>query len=169
MSRKWTRMVNKNQKVINTQRKKDGSTPIGKPSKEKPLTFKGRYWVLPVFLIIMTVFNIYLTAAAGPIDKNTWILLIVYILLALLLLVINRPTLSIGKNGLTSRRFTGFQTVTAYEIEEIRLAKSGIVIKMKDKKKRWTFTKLIHVFPVAEASKGLEDFAKTNGINLVVE
>lgn len=169
MSRKWTRMVGKNQKVINSKRKKEGLTPLGTSVKEKPVTYKGRYWILPLFLIVMTVFNMYITASAGVIEKSTWILMVVYILLALLLLVINRPTLSISKNTLVSRRFTGFHTVAAYEIQEIRLGKSGIMVQLKDKKKRWAFTKLIHVFPVAQASEKLKDFAAKNSVPLVQE
>jgi len=167
MSRKWARMVNKNQKTINAKRKKTGATPIGTVLRDKPVTFKGRYWILPGFLIIMTLFNVYLTASTGNLDKNTWILLGVYILLALLLVVINRPTLSVGKNALTSRRFTGFQTFQAYEIEEIRLMQNAIVVQMKDKKKRWSFTRLVHIFPIAAATKQLEEFAVRNGVKVV--
>lgn len=167
MSRKWARMVNKNQKNINAQRKKTGATPIGALVKDKPIVFKGRYWILPVFLILMTLFNFYLTASTGNLDKNTWILLGVYILLALLLVVINRPTLTVGRHALTSRRFTGFQTFQAFEIEEIRLMPSSIVVQMKEKKRRWNFTRVVHIFPIAEASVQLKDFAVRNGVKFV--
>ncbi|WP_058304357.1 hypothetical protein [Gorillibacterium timonense] len=166
MSRKWERMVEKNQKTINAKRKKEGLSPVSAKAKEAKEAFKGMNWMLPFFLVLITILNIVMFIRQDAMTRGNWITFAVYILLAVLLLFMNRPTLSIGRSSITSRRFASFQTATAADIEEIQLMKNAVVIRLKTKKKRWVYTKITHWFPIASVSERLREFAEVNHIAL---
>lgn len=169
MSRKWERMVEKNQKTINAKRKKEGLAPVQTKGKEAKETFKGINWMLPFFLVLITILNIVMFIQQNELTRNNLIMFIVYILLAVLLLFMNRPTLAIGRSSITSRRFASFQTASAADIEEIQLLKGAVIIRLKAKKRRWVYTKVTHWFPIAAVSVRLREFAESNGIPLADE
>lgn len=167
MSRKWERMVEKNKKTINAKRKKDGLAPVSAKGKEVKQSFKGMNWMLPFFLIIITILNIVMFIQQDAMTRGNLITFLVYLLLAVLLLFMNRPTLAIGRTSITSRRFASFQTASASDIEEIHLMKNAVIIRLKTKKKRWVYTKVTHWFPIANVSVRLREFATDNQITLV--
>ncbi len=170
MSRKWERMVEKNQKTINAKRKKEGLSPMqAKAKAETKDVFKGINWMLPFFLVLITILNIVMFLQQNTLTRGNLITFIVYILLAVLLLFMNRPTLTIGKSSITSRRFASFQTASAGEIEEIQLVKGAVVIRLKAKKKRWVYTRITHWFPIEAVSVRLRQFAELNHIPVTGE
>lgn len=169
MSRKWERMVSKNSKTVNKQRKKYGKEAIAEPGKDIGKTFKGRSWIFPAFLIAFGF--VYLLFFRGLYEKDSTSLLIavMYILLGLFMYWVRRPVLQIGKTKLSSRRFSGDKEVGPSDIERIVLTPSAIMIQLKAKQSRWVFTKSTQWFPVAEASAKLREFASHNHVSIVEE
>ncbi len=56
MSRKWERMVRKNTKISNMQRRKSGKGEISGVNADGSVIFKGRSWFLPMLLVATGVF-----------------------------------------------------------------------------------------------------------------
>jgi len=170
MSRKWERMVEKNRKTINARRKKAGLSPMtAKAASEAKDTYKGINWMLPFFLVLITILNIVMFIQQNALTRENLITFVVYILLAVLLLFMNRPTLAIGKSSITSRRFASFQTASAADIDEIQLVKGAVAIRLKAKKKRWVYTRVTHWFPIEAVSERLRQFAEANHIPVADE
>ncbi|MBP1155464.1 MULTISPECIES: hypothetical protein [unclassified Paenibacillus] len=167
MSRKWERMVRKNTKVSNTQRKKSGKGEIAGVSADGSVTFKGRSWFLPMLLVATGVFC-FITFRNQPGQEQLyWITGASYIFLAFLMYWIRRPFLKIDKKTLSSRRFGGNRFMEADQIKDITMSKDAIVINFKPKGKRWVFTKLYHLFPVDSAREKLQEYAEKNNVTLI--
>src|SRR5690349_3904889 len=121
MSRKWERMVVKNQKVINLQRKKQGKASLSAVNKEEAAHFLGRSWMLALLFVGFSIF--YLLASGGNLVKNSTynFVIISYFCFGLFIYFIRRPSLKIGKTSVSSRRFTGVISVSAPDIESITI------------------------------------------------
>src|SRR4051794_18799714 len=107
MSRKWERMVRKNSKSVNKTRQKSGQPKITEMQSDGSVTFKGRSWFLPMLLVATGVFCLISFRNMAGQDNLYWITGASYIFLAILIYVVRRPFIKIGKNALTSRRFGG--------------------------------------------------------------
>ncbi|WP_197483457.1 hypothetical protein [Paenibacillus elgii] len=165
MSRKWQRMVRKNTKVTNVQRKKSGKETIAESSaSDNSVTFKGRSWFLPLILVATGIFCFIIFRGQAGQDQMYWFTGASYIFLALLIYWVRRPLLKIGPDSLTSRRFGGDRTMSADMIDEISVTKDSIFITLKPKGARWGYTKFYHQFPVDAAGEKLQEFAQKNQV-----
>lgn len=167
MSRKWERMVRKNTKVSNIQRKKSGKGEISGISADGSVTFKGRSWFLPMLLVATGVFCFIVFRNQPGQEQLYWITGASYFFLALLIYWIRRPFLKIDKKTLSSRRFGGDRFFEADQIKDITMSKDAIVINFKAKGKRWVFTKLYHMFPIDSARVKLQEYAEKNNVTLI--
>jgi hypothetical protein len=161
MSRKWGRMVEKNKKVINKQRTKQGQSLISNVYKEPKQRFLGRSWFLPLLCIGISFFFVVAYGTA-----NLYIT-IAYFLLGLFIYYVRRPSLSIGKNTLSSRRFSRDVTVAPEEIEEITIQPGYVIVQMKVKKSRWVFSRLIHRFDIKSMSEKIKEYALLNNVTFI--
>jgi hypothetical protein len=168
MSRKWERMVLKNKKVANKQRTKQGKDLITVSNKEPVDKFLGRSWFLPLVCIGVSLF---FTAAYGSNimaqDATTKFVTISYLLLGLFIYFVRRPSLSIGKTTLSSRRFSRYVYLAPTDIEEIIVQSGYAIIQLKHKKSRWVFSRLMHRFDIKSMSVKLKEYAHSNGIPFV--
>ncbi|MCZ8521487.1 MULTISPECIES: hypothetical protein [Paenibacillus] len=170
MSRKWSRMVRKNTKVTNVQRKKSGQGLISEQaSSDHSETFRGRSWVLPMLLVATGVFCFIAFRGQAGSDDLYWVTGASYIFLALLMFWLRRPFLKIGKDAITSRRFGGDRSLKPEDIQEISVNKDAIVITMKGKSARWAFSRIYHQFPVEAARPKLVAFAQEHQVQLQQE
>lgn len=165
MSRKWERMVRKNTKSVNTYRKKTGKPTIHEAASEDgAVVYRGRSWFFPMLLVMTGVFCFIAFRGQAGSDAMYWVTGASYLLLAVLIFYGRRPYLKIGRQALTSRRFGGDRTMDASQIGSIEVNKDAVVITLKPKNSRWVFTKLYHLFPVAEAGDSLKAFADRHSI-----
>lgn len=167
MSRKWERMVIKNQKQLKKTRKTGTSGVLsGKPG-DQAVTYKGRSWLFPLFLICFSIFYFIVYWDAYPErDGIFWFTGIGYFLLGLLMYWLRRPMLTIRRQSLTSRRFAGDKTLEAKEIEQIVISPAFLTIQLKGKRIAWQYSKFQHRFPLHEVREHLIEFAKRNQIPL---
>lgn len=167
MSRKWERMVRKNMKSVNKKRGNGNTPSISIRASDGAVTFKGRSWLLPMFLVAMSAFCfIALRPQEGQSEAMYWVTGFSYLLLALLIYWVRRPFLRIGKNTLTSRRFGGDRIMEASQISEISIGKDTIMVTLKPKGKRWVFTKFFHQMPMEAMTDKITEFALKNNIKL---
>jgi hypothetical protein len=168
MSRKWERMVLKNKKVANKQRTKQGKELITASNKEPVDKFLGRSWFLPLVCIGVSLF---FTAAYGGSlmsqDATTKFVTISYLLLGLFIYFLRRPSLSVGKTTLSSRRFSRYVYLAPTDIEEITIQSGYAIIQLKQKKSRWVFSRLMHRFDIKSMAVRLKEYADSNGIPFV--
>ncbi len=160
MSRKWSRMVGKNQKSLSVSRKKKGKDGITDQFK-----FIGRSWVLPSFLVMMLL--LYLIMSVGEKGFMYWFTVIGYVLLSLFLFFIKRPFLIVGKDFVESRRFGGVFRISADEIAKITLNSDSLNISFNVKRPSWTFSKVFHLMKIDEMSQQLIEFAQKHNIEVV--
>lgn len=166
MSRKWERMVEKNQQKLYKQRKKQGKPTTLSASSDSLKRYLGRTWMLPLFLIGFSICFTLLFYDFYQGDASYWFISIAYFLLGVFIYLVRRPSLSIGKKNLVSRRFTGDKSVEAQDIKEITIMSGYIVIQFHTKMSRWVFSKFMHRLPVEEIAGELKEFAKQNGVKL---
>lgn len=168
MSRKWERMVTKNQRDINKARKKRGQAalPDGTGTKEKEIVIKGRSWMLPSVLVLFAVMYFITTYKVTEMNGAYWFTGLSYIALAILVYLVRRPIIRISRNYLSVRRFTGDKFIEPKDIEELTLNMGHIVIQLKEKRKRFIYTKLQHRFPMEELTNKLREFAVQHKISL---
>ncbi|MBW7477613.1 hypothetical protein K0T92_23105 [Paenibacillus oenotherae] len=173
MSRSWERKVQKNQSQLNKQRKKEGKKPLSigssaasaEPAVE---TFKGRSFIFPIFLLMFIGFYISVTlrsAVYAQTGAMFWVTIACYVLLAVLFFF-RRPYLSIGKEFIRSRRFTGDKSLYKVAIKAI-VVKRGYVIIEQQKGGNWVFAQATNRFPTDQMSEPLRIFAANNGIPFV--
>lgn len=166
MSRKWERMVRKNSNTVDKVRRKQGKTSIYQSAKdEQAVSYRGRSWLFPMLLISVGVFVFVSYRGLAGEDPYYWVTGAMYILLAAILFFWRRPFLRIGKQTITSRRFGGDRTMEASAIESIELSPNSVLFSFKNKR-FWVFTKMNHLFPIAEMESTVIEFAQRNKIEL---
>ena len=162
MSRKWARMVEKNRKQINKLRSKRGQNPI---VGEKKIV--GRSWLFPLALAsVGIVFGIAMPQEVAQ-DPLYIITIILYVLLAMFHFFLRKPYLKIGKTGLFWRTFTGEKFIPANHVASIQLGERQSLIMLRDGKTTRTFSRLVHLYPMAELNEELAKFASTHRIQLI--
>lgn len=167
MSRSWQRKVQKNQEVINKQRKKHGQSPLmsAKSGKDPLDTFKGRSYLMPAFLLLFILFYVIVTInsdAFKQADTMFWVTIGCYVLLAGLFLL-RRPYLAVGRDFVRSRRFTGDRNVYASNIKNISAQKGYVVIE-QHKGGNWVFSRIMNRFQTEPMAERLKTFAEQHGI-----
>ena len=164
MSRKWERMVEKNRKNVNAQRKRHGQTVIKEAGEDASVTVKGRSWILPSSLFAFALFYFIYLGQHYPHDWKFWFTGLCYVGLGLIVLLIQRPFIRIGSRNITVRRFTGYRSVEAENIEFITV--SPKLVEIKWKKGGVIYTKFQHRFPMDELGARLKEFAGRNKVQL---
>jgi hypothetical protein len=166
MARKWERMIDKNKKKMNEIRSKQGKALI---SDTDPVDrFVGRSWLLPLFLI---GFSFLFMIAFGGIyrDGMYWFTVLSYLLLGLIIYFLRRPYLNLGKNEISSRRFSGQKFIKASDVQQIYVSPGFISIQFKGRKARWVFSRLFHRFDTDAMAVKLKEFAQLHSIPLKEE
>jgi hypothetical protein len=169
MSRKWERMIKKNTKTINKSRVRQGKPTLSQAASDGSVTYKGRNWMLSLFLFCVGIFCYVAFRNTYQDDNLYWITGGSYILLSLFMFAVRRPFLKIGKNFLGTRRFTGDRKVEAADIKEITLTPNSVLISFNSNNRKWAFTRLYHRIDVAAMSEKLKEFAASNAVALKVE
>jgi cation transport ATPase len=164
MSRSWERMVKKNTKSINKQRKKTGKTGI--TDSEQPLVIKGRSWLLPIFFLMIAVFLLMTGASSTESAGMHWFTLISYVVVAVVFYLWRRPYLKVFRNQLGTRKWTGEKYIAASDIEKITLASGYAVIQTKGKSKSYVFTKMANLYNMTELGDALREFARLNQVSV---
>jgi hypothetical protein len=175
MARSWERMVQRNTKQINQQRKKQGKDTIyassSKAAAKSVDVFKGRNIVFPVVLLLLGI----MFWVVGSIDEArgsgilaNWLGVVLYFLLAALLFF-RRPYLKVERARLSTIKYNRERWLTAAEIEKIIVSRSVVTIKYKGKRKQWIFSRLINRYDTAAMAERLEQFGKSNNVEVVHE
>ncbi|GIP37315.1 hypothetical protein J31TS4_05950 [Paenibacillus sp. J31TS4] len=162
MSRRWERMIEKNQKTLSKQKGKQGTGASFKTGQQ--VVYKGRHWVFPSVLVALAFFYFFVFSGVAETDWTYKVTPILYLILAILIFLIRRPTLTIGKSHLSSARFTGEKRMEASDVEAIHFMKSYVIIQSNKKRNRWVFSRLLHRMPIPEMTDKLKEFANQNGI-----
>ncbi|MBB6638339.1 hypothetical protein [Cohnella thailandensis] len=165
MSRSWERMVEKNQKQINARRKKEGKGRISAPAQQVD-RFKGRSYIVPILLILLMVFFVTVSQPwqedFGQNQSLFWITVGCYFLLAIFY-YLRRPYLSVSKDTLETRRFSGYKRLKPAEIRKI-VVQPGYVTIETVKGTNWVFSRFMNLYPIEAMGERLEAFATVNHI-----
>jgi hypothetical protein len=162
-------MVRRNASKINKQRKKQGKPALYERTANMD-TFKGRNYIFPLILVMLTIF--YVTSFGPWVQRAEadssifWITVILYLLLAVVYFF-RRPYLSVTKDSLETRRFTGYKTLRPGDIRKIVFA-PGYVIVEPAKGTNWVFSRYINLFPVAQMQERLKTYCEVNKVELEV-
>ncbi|MFD0587042.1 hypothetical protein ACFQZE_03415 [Paenibacillus sp. GCM10027627] len=164
MSRSWERKVRKNMSKVNHTRKKQGGGQLVF-NAEKSARFTGRNFVFPILLIMFIVAYIFISQTSPKFETGTmyWVTIGAYFLLALIFFL-RKPYLTIGKDYVQTRRFSGDRRLSADAIKAIRV-QDGYVTVMPNKGAGWTFSRLLNRFQTDEMAEKLKGFAAANGIS----
>ncbi len=170
MSRSWERKVQRNAKKINQQRKKQGKPTLYDRTQNVD-KFKGRNYIFPLLLVLLMAFY---AITFGPwvsrVESDTtmfWVTLFLYALLALFYFL-RRPYLSVTRDTLETRKFTGYKTLRPSDIRKIVLSSGYVVIETVNGS-NWVFSRLINLFPIDKMSERLKSFSETNRVELEVK
>ncbi|MBD2869825.1 hypothetical protein [Paenibacillus arenilitoris] len=163
MSRSWERKVRKNMSNVNKQRKKQGAGQIVF-NADKSEKIVGRNFIAPILLLLFIGLYVILMQSAEGFRTDTmfWITIGCYILLASLF-YFRRPYLTIGKDYVQTRRFTGDKRMTASAIKGISVQPGYVVIEPV-KGANWVFSRVMNRYPTEEMGEKLKTFAQSNGI-----
>ncbi len=176
MSRSWERKVQRNTKALDKRRKKEGKPSIGSKMAQVD-KFRGRNYIFPILLILLMVFYVitftpWMTKSAESSEVTTdptmyWVTLGCYLLLAFFYFM-RRPYLSVTRDTLETRKFTGYKTLRPSEIRKIVLSPGYVVIESV-KGSNWVFSRGINLYPIAQMSARLTEYANTNHVELEVK
>ncbi|MFD0670267.1 hypothetical protein [Cohnella sp. GCM10027633] len=161
MSRSWERMVQKNAKQVNKRRKRDGKKSISATSAPHVDKFKGRNYVVPILLLMLIA--LYVTLAQPWSDEFLtdptlfWVTIGCYVLLAFFYYM-RRPYLSVTRDTLETRKFTGYKTLRPSEVRKITIQPGYVVIDTV-KGSNWVFSKLMNRFPIDLMAERLKVYA----------
>lgn len=159
MSRKFERQVARNTKKVNAQRKRLGQSSIDETARGIT-RIVGRSWILASFLAMVGI--LYMVMFWG-VSRNGmyWLTVGLYLGLAFIVFFWRRPFLTIEKNTLTTRKFAGYRTIQASEIEEIETQKGYVVISLKGKRSKVVFSRTMQRFDTDHMADLLENYART--------
>ncbi|TVY02300.1 hypothetical protein [Cohnella terricola] len=170
MSRSWERMVTKNTKQINKRRKKDGKKGLT-TSTQQIDRFQGRNYVIPTLLFLLILFYITLSQpwSTSFVQDPTlfWVTIGCYVLLAVFY-YFRRPYLSVSRDTLETRKFTGYKTLRPTEIRKI-VIQPGYVIVESVKGTNWVFSRLMNRFPIDRMADRLKTFTDLHHIEMEVK
>ncbi|RUS46819.1 hypothetical protein [Cohnella sp. AR92] len=165
MSRSWERKVERNSKNINARRKKDGKDRISAPAQQVD-RFKGRSYVVPILLVLLMAFFIIVSQPWSSDFQQSqglfWGTVGCYFLLAIFY-YLRRPFLSIYKDSLETRRFSGYKRLKPTEIRKITVQPGYVTIETV-KGTNWVFSKLMNLYPIQAMGERLHAFATANHI-----
>ena len=74
-----------------------------------------------------------------------------------------------GNDHISTRRFSGDKRVSANDIAQITFFKGNVIIEGKNKRVRWMFSRLFHLYNLDEMMGLLETFARKNKVTIVNE
>lgn len=175
MARSWERMVQRNTKQVNKQRKKQGKETIyasksASAAKDSDI-FKGRNIVFPIVLLLLGI----MFWLVGSVDETrgsgmlvNWLGVVLYFLLAALLFF-RRPYLKVERTRVSTIKYNRERWLQASEMEKIILSRSMVSFKYKGKRKQWVFSRFLNRYDTEAMGARLEQFAKANNIEVVHE
>ena len=166
MSRKWERMVEKNQKNMNKTRGKAGQAPNSTIAKDGTEQFRGRSWVFPLILASAGLLFGLTVPPEGTNNILYQITVGLYMLLALFHFLIRRPFLKVGKGEISWRTYGGDRVVKAEDIADIQIGESRSIVRLKDGKTKRAFSKVYHMYPMQHVNAALTKFATTHHITV---
>lgn len=162
MSRSWERKVRNNMNQLNKQRKKQGiQTPIV-PTGERADTFKGRSYIGPILLVLITAMYSLFVRPDSTQSTMYWVTIGCYLFLAFLF-VIRRPYIKVGTDFVQTRKFSGDRRLKPEDIKSIT-AQEGYVVIERVRGSNWVFSRIMNRYPTAEIAERLKQFAKQHGI-----
>jgi hypothetical protein len=170
MSRSWERMVLKNSKQINKRRKKEGKKSIS-PNTPQVDRFQGRNYIVPILLLMLIALYITLAQPWSANFKQDqtlfWVTIGCYVVLALFYYM-RRPYLSVTRDTLETRKFSGFKTLRPTEIRKITL-QPGYIIVESVKGANWVFSRVMNRYPLDRMGERLKTFSELHHIDWEVK
>lgn len=165
MSRSWERMVERNSKQLNKKRKKEGKQAISAPAQQVD-RFQGRNYIVPTLLLLLVILFIIIYQPWSTANNESpglmWVTVGCYALLALFYYM-RKPYLSVAKDYLETRRFSGYRRLKPAEIRKIVLQPGYVVIETV-KGGNWVFSRLMNRFPIERMGERLQAFASVHHI-----
>ncbi|WP_128896788.1 hypothetical protein [Longirhabdus pacifica] len=174
MSRKWKRMVDKNQsemyqkqkKLAKTQKRSGSSSVSNAKSQEEK--FFGRSFIFPLTLLAIAFFLLTINISAEERSWLYWVTVVLYALLAVFY-YFKRPYLKVTPSSVATRKLGREIIMDAEDIKEIQVRKGEIMISFKQMKRKWFFTKMMNFYPIQEMEQRLQTFAKKHNIKITSE
>lgn len=165
MSRKWERMVSRNQQKVNSYRKRAGQASVGNMPQYE--IFKGRSIFLPIFFIVVgSIYGIMFYSIQSS-EVMYWVTFIAYLLLGVWFWTLRKPYLKVSKTDLATRKWGREQVVNAKDIEFIQVQGKNILIKLRQKDKIWVFSRTLNLFDVNAMTTHLKEFALKNQVKFI--
>lgn len=170
MSRKWERMVQKNQRSKQGYSQPGSNRPgaqwgRGGLATGDPNRFEGRNRFMPILLLAIAVMLVVFQWKTASDDPLFWATVISYLLLALFFYR-RKVFLEVGRNELMTRRFLGFKIVTPDKIKGIDIYSHSVVVRVRGWGGNWNFSR-VQQFDVDNMKLKLREFAERNQIPLV--
>ncbi|WP_166241655.1 hypothetical protein [Paenibacillus turpanensis] len=165
MSRKWERLVEKNQKAVNKQRIKSGKQAIQPKSGDEEMEkFIGRQWLIPLLLVGASVVFAFIFNGAYTADYLYWVTIAMYAALGLFHYFVRRPFIKIGKNRLSLVKYGRERFFDAADIKSISVAPGTAVIEVKEKNAKFKLSKTMQRLPIDQIAARLASFARRHSI-----
>lgn len=161
MSRSWERKVRNNMNKLNKQRKKQGISTVA-PASERSDTFKGRSYIGPILLILITALYALFVQADESQATMYWVTIGCYLFLAFLF-VVRRPYIRVGVDYVQTRKFTGDRKLKPEDIKSIT-AQEGYVVIERIRGSNWVFSRIMNRYPTVEIAERLKQFAKQHNV-----
>lgn len=170
MSRSWERMVQRNAKKVDKRRKKEGRPSVSSQSQQGD-KFLGRSYILPTLLVLLMAFYVVVFAPwVNDLNQDQtmfWVTLGCYLLLALFYFL-RRPYLTVTRDTLETRKFTGYKTLRQAQIRKI-VQSPGYVVIEPVKGSHWVFSRTMNRYPIDRMGERLKAFAENNQIEFEVK
>lgn len=161
MSRSWERKVRNNMNQLNKQRKKQGIQAVV-PSGERADTYKGRSYIGPILLLLITAMYALFVQADNTQATMYWVTIGCYVFLALLF-VLRRPYIKVGTDYVQTRKFSGDRRLKPEEIKSITAQEGNVVIE-RVRGTNWVFSRILNRYPTGDIAERLKQFAKQHGV-----
>ena len=162
MSRKWERMIEKNRKQLNERRKKQGMGEVTAGGMIN--VFKGRSYILPLFLLSVAALFGYVNIRAGMTDTLFWITISSYLLLSIYFFFVRRPYFKIAGSEIAMRKMGRERRAKLSDIQKISVNRGTVIISIQGEKMEWFFSKGLQQFRTKEMAEALEAIAEKRKI-----
>jgi hypothetical protein len=158
-------MVERNSKQLNKKRKKEGKSAIASPAVQVD-RYRGRSYIVPVLLLLLILLFVFISEPWSEDFQQSagvfWTTIGCYALLATFY-YLRRPYLTVGKDYLETRRFTGYKRLKPAEIRKL-VQQPGYIIVESVKGGNWVFSRVMNRYPIEEMGQRLQAFAAAHHI-----
>lgn len=171
MSRKWERMVAKNQKTLAQQNAKQPKEKKARAVlKSEQGIFEGRNVFVTVLCFSVAIMVFLFFGQVGESQLFFYVTVFLYFLFGFYFFFVKRPYIKVTPSSIAIKRFGKEKVTPAANIEKVLVQPGYVIITAQERRKHnIVFSKFFNRYDTDKLGEALREFAEKNKVEFVME